>query len=60
MLKLGNFNENTMEEILNELNSDTKYIFSISGESYIDYEMLSDYNIDLTKPVKDLKRKELK
>lgn len=27
MLKLGNFNENTMEEILNELNSDTKYIY---------------------------------
>lgn len=49
MLKLGNFNENTMEEILNELNSDTKYIFIISGESYIDYEMLSDYNIDLAK-----------
>lgn len=49
MLKLGNFNENTIEEILNELNSDTKYIFSISGESYIDYEMLSYYNIDLTK-----------
>ena len=29
MLKLGNFNENTMEEILNELNSDTKYIYSV-------------------------------
>ena len=35
-----------MEEILNELNSDTKYIFSISGESYIDYEYLDFERIE--------------